>query len=50
VTVLVREDAEVHLHVLQAMTEQFQLLFRNVRIMGCALLSNLPTSLAVIQP
>jgi hypothetical protein len=30
VIVLVREDAEVHLHALQTMTEQFQLLlFRN---------------------
>jgi hypothetical protein len=52
VIVLLREDAEVHLHVLQAMTEQFQLLqFRNVWIMGCTLLSNLPMySLAVIRP
>jgi hypothetical protein len=53
VTVLVREDAEVHHHALQTMTEQFQLLlFRNnVWIMGHTLLSNLPTySLAVIRP
>jgi hypothetical protein len=49
--VLVREDAEVHLHVLQAMTEQFQLLFRNVWLMGCTLLSNLPMYfLAVVWP
>jgi hypothetical protein len=47
--VLVREDAEVHLRALQAMIKQFQLLFRNVWIMGCTLLSNLPMySLAVI--
>jgi hypothetical protein len=48
--VLVREDGEVHLHALQTMTEQFQLFRSNIWIMGCALLSNLPTySLAVIQ-
>jgi hypothetical protein len=51
-----QEDAEVHLHVLEAVTEQFQLCkwghhSEITWIMGCTLLSNLPTySLAVIGP